>query len=451
MSGIMSGGASWALIRPRRASATLTRLQLLASGVTTLLSFAVAMLAFAIWWLPSDEPAYRILAIALVGLLLVPLVTLGTATARLAARSRDDRLATLRLLGASAGRVRRIAVAEVTLVAACGVVIGTVLAAALPLALRFIPLHGGYLALADFLLPWWLAAGIPPLLVGVASLSALLGLRRVVISPLGVRTRQDAPRTGWLRLVLGLAVIGAALLVAQAVSPAWGVVVIVGVLAAVALAVMAVLGIVGPFVIALIARLRAVRTGDAARLVAARGTIDDPKTTWRGVSGLALATFVAIPIGSLLGYLDRIKNSESRSIMSDETLLLFGDARTILLTLVAITFIVVACQAAITQTAAVLERRDLFIALDRIGMPLRELNRSRRLSVTMPAMTAVIGSAVAAVALVFPVVLAAAVMAPLFLVGVAGILAAGLLLVTVGASATAPVLRRTLTAPARGE
>ncbi|QIM16710.1 hypothetical protein G7067_10340 [Leucobacter insecticola] len=151
------GGAGWILIRPRRESGTLTRLQLLASGVTTLLAFAVAMLALAIWRLPSDEPAYRILALALVGLLVVPLVTLGTATARLAARSRDGRLAALRLIGATSGRVRRIAVAEVTLLAAGGVALGTVVSAALPLALSMIPCtadvccpticccHGGWL------------------------------------------------------------------------------------------------------------------------------------------------------------------------------------------------------------------------------------------------------------------------------------------------------------------
>lgn len=65
------------------------------------------------------------LAVSLVGLLLVPLTTLGSATARLAARSRDERLATLRLMGARASHVRAIAVTEVTLTAAIGVLIGT--------------------------------------------------------------------------------------------------------------------------------------------------------------------------------------------------------------------------------------------------------------------------------------------------------------------------------------
>lgn len=89
------------------------------------------------------------MAIALVGLLLVPLVTLGTATARLAARSRDDRLATLRLIGATATQVRRIAVSEVTLIAAVGVIIGTVLSVGLPLVLSQLPMYGEPLSAAQ--------------------------------------------------------------------------------------------------------------------------------------------------------------------------------------------------------------------------------------------------------------------------------------------------------------
>ena len=55
-----------------------------------------------------------------------PLVTLGTSSARLSARSRDDRLSTLRLLGLSARRVRNLAVAESALVQSIGVLLGCV-------------------------------------------------------------------------------------------------------------------------------------------------------------------------------------------------------------------------------------------------------------------------------------------------------------------------------------
>lgn len=447
----MSVSAAVMLIRPRRASVTITWLQITASGVTTVLAFAVAILARQFWQVPSDEVGYRILAVGMVGVLLVPLVTLGSAAARLAARSRDDRLATLRLLGATAGRLRRIAVAEVTLVATAGVLAGTVLALLLPFLIALLPIYGERPRSEDLWLPWWVAVCIPPVLVIVAAISAQFGMRRVVLSPLGVRTRQDAPRMSWLRPVFALAVLGGAVLVVQTASPDWGITVLVAALAGAVLAVMAVLGIVGPFVISLLARTIASRTSDAARLVAARSMHDDPRAAWRGVSALALAAFILLPAGSLLGYLDAISRSASREIMTADQLLLFGDARTMLLALVAVSFIVVACQVAITQTAAVLERRDLYVALDRIGMPRAALHRARRLGATVPAAVAVIGSALAASAIAFFLVVAAAVSAPLFTVGILAVLALGLLLIRVGVAATVPVLRGVLDAPARGE
>ncbi len=439
------------LTRPARGSVTITGLQIVASGVTALLAFAVTMLAFAFWNVATGEIGYQVLALGLIALLVVPLITLGTATARLAARSRDDRLATLRLLGVTARRVRGIAIAEVTVVAAIGVLIGTVCAAGLPFALSLVSVHGEPLRASDLWLPWWLMATIPPALVIIAALSALFGLRRVVLSPLGVRTRQDAPKMSWFRVVIALIVVGAAVLVTQLMSPGWGVVVMLAALTAVVLAVMAVLGVVGPFAVAMVSRRVAARTSDPARLVAARGIQDDPRAAWRSVSTLALATFILIPAASLLGYLDTISRSASREVMTPDQLLMFADARTMLLVLVAVSFIVVACQIAVTQTAGVLENRELYVALDRIGMPRAAVNRMRRLRVTTSANIAVIGAAIASVAVTFVVVAIAVVVAPLFTAAIIVVLLLGLLLIRVGVAVTTPVLGRVLAAPERGE
>lgn len=447
----MSGAAALLLIRPHRGALAITGLQFLASAVTTLLTFAVAMLALAFWNVPTSEIGYQVLALGLVALLIVPLVTLGTATARLAARSRDDRLASLRLLGVTAKRVRGLAVAEVTVVAVIGVLVGSALSAFLPFALSVLHMHGEPLRAAELWLPWWVALAIPPVLVLVAAFSALLGLRRVVLTPLGVRTRQEAPRMSWFRVVMALGVLGVAVLVTQLMSPGWGITVMLGALAAVVFAVMAVLGVVGPFVLALVSRRVANRTANPARLVAARGIVDDPRAAWRSVSTLALATFVLIPAGSLLGYLNTISQSASREIMTADQLLLFVDARTMLVALVAVSFLVVACQVAITQTAAVLEQRELYVALDRIGMPRREINRMRQFRVTSAAHIAVIGAAAASTAVAFVVVAVAATVAPLFTAAIVAVLVIGLQLIRIGVAATSPVLRRVLDAPARGE
>ena len=447
----MNPHAALLLIRPHRSSVAITGLQIFASGVTALLAFAVAMLAFAFWNTATEEVGYRVLAFGLVALLVVPLITLGTATARLAARSRDDRLATLRLLGVGAGRVRRLAVAEVTIIAGLGVLIGTALSALLPFALSLLPVHGESLPVSELWPPWWLAATIPPALVLIAALSAMLGLRRVVLSPLGVRTRQDAPRMSRFRIVIALVVLGAAVLVTQLMSPGWGVIVLLGALTAVVLAVMAVLGVVGPFVLAFVSRRVAARTSDPARLVAVRGIQDDPRAAWRSVSALALATFILIPAGSLLGYLDTISRSASRQVMTRDQLLMFADARTMLLALVGVSFLVVACQVAITQTAAILENRELHVALDRVGMSRAEIDRMRRLRVMTCASIAVIGSAVASAAVTFLIVAVAIIVAPLFGLAILLVLLLGLLLIRAGVSVTRPVLERVLEAPERGE
>lgn len=439
------------MIRPHRATGTITGLQLLASGVTTLLTFAVAILALVFWNVPTDEIGYQVLAFGLVAVLIVPLITLGTATARLAARSRDDRLATLRLLGVTSGRVRRLAVAEVTIIAAVGVLIGTAVSAALPFALSLLSVHGEPLRASELWLPWWVTAAIPPALVLIASLSALLGLRKVVLSPLGVRTRQDAPQMSWFRVLIALVVLGTAVLITQMISPGWGVTVLLGALTAVVLAVMAVLGVVGPFAVAFVSRHIAARTADPAKLVATRGIQEDPRAAWRSVSTLALATFILIPTGSLLGYLDTISRSQSREIMTRDQLLMFADARTMLLTLVAVSFIVVACQVAITQTAAILENRELYVALDRIGMPRPRIDRMRRLRVTTSAITAVFGAAIGSVTVTFFIVAIAMVVAPLFTVAIVVVLLLGLLLIRASVSFTTPVLRHVLEAPERGE
>lgn len=380
----MSPVALWILIRPRPGEAVLGRLQLLATTMTAVFSFTVVMLSAAALRVPTDEVGYLLLAAAPPAVLLVPLLGLGTASARLTARSREERLAGLRLLGARSAAVRAIAAAEVLVTAVLGTLLGAAIAFLLPYPLALLTLHGAPLTPELLHLPWWIRAAVVAVLVGLA-------------------------------------------------------------------AVMTALGLAGPFVIARVARRRAARTSDAAHLVAARSVLDDPREAWRQVSALGLAAFVLIPAGCLLGYLQVIENSESRAIMTADQLLVFGDARTLLALLVLMAFLVVACQVAITQTAAVLERRELYVALDRNGMPRRELERARRGRVTMPAIVAVVGAATAASIVGVVLVFVALVMAPGHVAGIVVILGFGLLLVHGGVVVTTPVMRRVLAAPDRGE
>lgn len=450
-----SGGASvaWLLARPRGSRGWVAGLQVGVAAVATLLSFAVAVIALACWGAPADGPGYQVLAVALAGILVLPIATLSAAAARLSARGREERLATLRLLGASAARVRVLAVTEATASAVIGVLGGTAGALLLPLALpafEALPLLGVRISPAELALPLWLFLAVPVALVSIAAVSGLLGLRAVVVSPLGVRARAAAPRLSWVRPVLAVSLVTGAALLTRAVSPDWGVAAAVAGLGVALIAAMAVLGVLGPTVVLWIARGRARRAADPAKLIALRGVADDPKGAWRSVSVLALATFVVVPVGSLLGVLDTIQRSESGALMTPGQLTLFHDARTLLIALAAVAFLVAACQVGMAQVSAIVERRDLFLALRRIGMPVATMQRARRASVMLPAVTAVSIAIVASALLTFNVIAFGAVAAPLFTVAIVAVLGAGLLLVHGAVASTGPALRRELAAAARG-
>ncbi|WP_283137825.1 ABC transporter permease [Rhizohabitans arisaemae] len=228
---------------------------------------------------------YRILAAVAAVLMIVPLLVFGGAAARLTVARRDARLAALRLVGATPGQVVGMTVAEAVVTALAGSAVGTVLyTVAIPVLARIEIAGGGWYA-ADL----W--PGIPivaavlfavPLLVG---LSAAIGLRQVVVSPLGVARRHTPPA---LRVIRVLAFV-TALLVVPFMSPEVGVGVILTVIGLVFLAI----NLVGPWVVALIGRITAAVARRPAGLLAARRLVDDPRSAWRTVSGVALTGFVA--------------------------------------------------------------------------------------------------------------------------------------------------------------
>lgn len=442
----MSATLVWTLVKPRRGTGGLIGIQITASAIACTLAFATAILANRFWTAHDPTGGYRILAIALVGLLIVPLVTLGSSAARLAVRSRDDQLATLRLIGMRARKVRTIAVIESTLIQTAGVAIGFLLSLPLPHVLKYLPIQGHATQGSNLALPPIITAGILASLVLIAAISAQLGLRSVLLTPLGVRQRTTPPRLTMLRLIVAIvAIIGGTLLLRLA-SPSWGAVGLIVALIVAVIVVMGVLSIVGPYAIALSARRRAT---DAATLIATKRNLDDPKGIWRLVSSVALTSFILIPAGSMLGFLDAVRRGPSR--LSEDIITLLTDARTMLLILVAVSFIIVACQIAFTQSAALLEHRDLYIALDRIGMPLRTINQARRKQIITPALIAIIGSAAAAAVLAFPLVAVATAASPAFIALTLALLGIGIIITLIGVEATNPILKRMLAKPQRGE
>ncbi|MFJ1807756.1 MULTISPECIES: FtsX-like permease family protein [unclassified Streptomyces] len=220
-------------------------------------------------------------------LVVVPLLVLGASSARLSVSRRDQRLAALRLIGATPGRIAGMITAEAALTGAAGAVLGTIgYGLLLPAAAR-VSVAGGSWYAADL----WV--GLPVLLavlagvVAMVVVSALVGLRQVVVGPLGVARRSKPPRMSFLRALAFVAVIlGYYLFTKQHKSE------INGVLAFFAVVFLA-LSVIGPWVVGVLGRIICALARKPATLLAGRRLLDDPKSGWRTVSGLTLAGFVA--------------------------------------------------------------------------------------------------------------------------------------------------------------
>jgi hypothetical protein len=231
-----------------------------------------------------------VLSVVACALLFPVLIFIGTAT-RLSAARREQRFAAIRLVGATPRQVSVISAVESTIAAVAGVAAGFGLFFLLRTPLAAVPFTGAPFFPSDLSLS---PADILAVAIGVplaAAAAAVLALRRVQISPLGVTQRvTPRPPRAWrlIPLLAGLAEL--AYFVAaghprttggqvQAFVPGF-------------LLIMAGLVIAGPWLTMVAARLMARRARRPAALIAARRLADNPRAGFRAVSGLVLALFV---------------------------------------------------------------------------------------------------------------------------------------------------------------
>ncbi|MEW1973592.1 FtsX-like permease family protein [Microbacterium profundi] len=287
------------LLRPAPGQGSTLALPATAFAMVTALVLTVVGGAQKFWsWTDPDAGLYQALAAIALVLLVVPLATLGGAAARLSARRRDERLSTLRLLGVSPAGVTGATVLESTIVAAVGSLVGVLGYLALVPLVGLIPFRGEILGAAAILLPpiGILAVGAGVILL--AGISAVVGLRQVVISPLGVRMRTSVPRVHWVRAVLAGLVIAGAFVFVQVFPGTVGLVMTIAVLAGMFAVALAVLNLVGPWALKVHAQRGLRRAEHPSRLLSARLVLESPKAAWRQVSGIAMASFMAVFAGT---------------------------------------------------------------------------------------------------------------------------------------------------------
>lgn len=423
------------LSRPSRQGRAAIVLPVVAFAVTTALLLVVAGGArmFLVDPRAVEGGFYGTLAVLALVLLAVPLATLGAAAARLSSRRRNDRLATLRLLGASTGEIWALTVIEATATAAAGALAGIALYAALLPAVGLLPFFGGTVGIGAVAADPLLVAAVVAAVVAIAAVSAAAGLRRVTVTPLGVRTREAAPpKRMWVLAVGGILIllVVAAVSNVNALGELFGSAVATAVLLGLFGGALGLLNLVGAPIIAARGRAMARTAGTASRLIAGRELAAHAGPAWRRVSGMALVSFIAVIAGCGLAIVGLAGDADP----------MLADIRTGVLVTLTITFVLLACAVGVTQASAVLEDRELIVGLDRLGIPDAELRRARRLTVMVPLRWAAIGGAALGGVLAFPVVGLSLVVAPLAVATVVGTFVAGFALVAAALASTRPIV-----------
>ena len=239
-----------------------------------------------------------ILAGGAVALLLPVLIFIATAS-RLSAARREERFAAMRLVGATPRQVSVVSAVEAVVAAVAGVAVGFALFFVFRPLLYHVPFTGAPLAQGDLSLH---PIDIVLTVIGVpvaAVVSARLALRRVRISPLGVKRRASSRPPRIARIIPLLAGIAVLAYFDAAGKPGSNGGQLLELLAGFVLLIVG-LVLAGPWFTTAGARLMANRASRPSTLIAGRRLLDNPKAAFRFISGLVIALFVgSAAIGAL--------------------------------------------------------------------------------------------------------------------------------------------------------
>ncbi|WP_033291390.1 FtsX-like permease family protein [Amycolatopsis jejuensis] len=220
--------------------------------------------------------------------LLVPSLVLVASSARLTAARREQRLAAIRLAGATPGQVTAMVAAETGLSAGVGAVLGLLLSPALRGLSSFVSWGGGTWLASDFALPVGLTVLIVVAIPLLVVLAGVLGLRRVVRTPLFATGGHTVKPLRWWRLLAlpaaGLFFLFAVLGTREGNGSASFV--LLGLLLVVGSAM-----VIGPWVTSAVGGTFVRAWRRPSSLLAGRRLRNDPKGSYRASAGIVLAVF----------------------------------------------------------------------------------------------------------------------------------------------------------------
>lgn len=386
-------------------------------------------------------PTYLILAVIATVMMVIPLLSLAGAAARLGLSRRERDLARLRLLGATGGQVRGGTLLVQCAYAMLGALMGAVgYVATLPAwaSLRF---AGHSLGIGNM----WL--GLPLLLlalavvVTLAGVSAATALQRVAVTPLGVSRQALPAKVHWIRAVALVAVLMVWMVLGTSLMSGG---------TAVALTVTMIFFAVGGFMINLVGPLLMWVLGAImhkfarrpAMMLASRRIMNDPKSLWRCLGGVALVSFVVAVV----------QLGASVSAGSDDAMarIFAHDMLQGLFITLGIVYALAAVSTAIGQGVRVLDQAGELRSLMRAGAPLQLLTTARRLETIIPAVFAASGAAVVGLAFTAPVLGGGMFQSPGALL-MLGSLVGGTLLVILASETCGPITKQVLREQTRQE
>lgn len=261
-------------------------------------------------------PASLVLFVVLGSVVVLsPVLAFVTTATRLSAATRERRLATLRLLGATPAQVRLLLATEAGLAAVAGSIAGAGLLVAGRQLLPFL-LPGVLMVFPSELSPQ--PSFVLAVLVAVpvlALVAGLVSLRRVELTPLGVQRRARPPRERraglWRLAPLALGFAGLATMVGYRHALSASNHFLLPRLSLAGSTLLVVVGVIvaGPWVGVVLAGPLARRTRSAGALLGARRLQLEPTSTARIAGGVAVVAFAATAMLELAPYFDRVPAS----------------------------------------------------------------------------------------------------------------------------------------------
>lgn len=386
----------WLLLRRQSEQRLVILLALIAFAVATgsLLTVLGGLHGFTVRDSGRQGGPYVLLAQIATVIVIIPVITLGGSAARLAISRRDDRLAAMRLAGATTGQVGLIAVVDAAAQALVGAVLGVSLYLISLPGVAMINFQGRPFHLSEL----WVGPAVLGLtVVGVvllATVSAALTLARIAISPLGV-ARRSAPKTvSAIRVVVAVIIIASWVPATKLIGSSAGLIfamIVFGLC-------FGVLNLIGPFVLGLIGRLSVTRANTVPKLLAARRLTDDPRAAWRPVAGVTLATFVA----GVLSIAPAIAASSPHEVTDPSVAYLPADMMTGSLVTLVIAALLAAVSVGVNQSARVYDSSDQYRMLHLIGTDVPVLKRARMRETGLPLIASVAIAAIISLIMVAP-------------------------------------------------